>query len=287
MSIHTLSGAYAVHALDPQEESAFEEHLAGCPDCRTEVAEMRAAATSLASLESVPPPAELRSRVLSEIRQVRPLPPVTRASTTPAVPVAPTTSTSPTAPTTPTSPATPSVPAGQAPPAAPPAESAAAGEDNVIPFRRRLTGRVVSGLVAAAVLIGGGVTVATHPWDRGSTTVVAIADQVLRAPDAKQTTVSVGSAKLTVVRSAAVGRTVVQSQGMAPAPDGKVYEVWLQTPGKQMVKAGFMAGGTDQTVLLDGDSRSSIALGVTVEPAGGSEQPTSRPIALISLPSQA
>lgn len=274
MSIHTLSGAYALHALDPAEESAFEEHLAGCPDCRTEVAEMRAAATSLASLESVAPPAELRNRVLSEIRQVRPLPPLTRVSTIPAIPAMPIT------------PTTPDVPMTHVAPAARQAESAAARDDNVIPFRRRITGRLTSGLVAAAVLIGGGLTVATHPWDRGTTTVVALADQVLRAPDARAMTINLGSAQLTVVRSAAVGRTVVQSQGMAPAPDGKVYEVWLQTPSKQMVKAGFMAGGTDQTVLLDGDSRSSIALGVTVEPAGGSDQPTSRPIALISLPSQ-
>ena len=261
MSIHTLSGAYAVHALDPAEEAAFEDHLAGCPDCRTEVNELQAAAASLAATESVAPPAELRSRVLAEIRQVRPLPPLAEPSTAPAAARTPAT------PTTPT--------------------DDAVDTSNVLLFRSRVRSRLTAGLVAAAVLIGGGVTVATHPWDRGSSTVVALADQVLQAPDAKHTTVNIGSARLTVVRSATVGRAVIQSQGMAPAPDGKVYEVWLQTPSKQMVKAGFMAGGSDQTVLLDGSARSSIALGVTVEPAGGSEQPTSQPIALVSLASQA
>ncbi|MEO7068985.1 MAG: anti-sigma factor [Nostocoides sp.] len=265
MSIHTLSGAYAVHALDVAEEAAFEAHLATCPDCRAEVVELRTAAASLAATESAAPPAELRNRVLAEIRQVRPLPPLVGPSAGDSIPA---------------------IPAPPSPPAL--ARHAAAETDaSVLPFRRRLGRRVATGLVAAAVLIGGGVTVATHPWDRGGTTVVALADQVLRAPDAKRTTIRVGSARLSVVRSDVVGRAVVQTQGMAPAPDGKVYEVWLQAPSKQMVKAGFMTGGTDQTVLLDGNARSAIALGVTVEPDGGSDQPTSQPIALVSLPSQA
>lgn len=251
MSIHTLSGAYAVHALGPAEEAAFEAHIATCPDCATEVAELRAAAASLTATESVAPPAALRNRVLAEIRTVRPLPPLTESPATQAA--------SASASATPDRP------------------------DNIIPFGRRVRSRVTAGLVAAAVLIGGGVTVATHPWDRGTHAVVSLADQVLRAPDAKRTTVDVGSARLTVVRSEAVGRAVVQAQGVAPAPSGKVYELWLQSPSQQMVKAGFMAGGTDQTVLLDGNARSAIGMGVTVEPAGGSDQPTSQPIALVDL----
>ena len=74
--LHHLSGAYAVDALDAQERASFEQHLAGCPDCRAEVAELTAAAHSLATLAETAPPAGLRDAVLSGITKVRPLPPV-------------------------------------------------------------------------------------------------------------------------------------------------------------------------------------------------------------------
>ena len=38
--LHHLSGAYAVDALDDAERTSFEQHLAGCADCRAEVAEL-------------------------------------------------------------------------------------------------------------------------------------------------------------------------------------------------------------------------------------------------------
>ena len=48
--LHHLSGAYAVDALDEHERTSFETHLAVCPDCRAEVAELTAAAHSLTAL---------------------------------------------------------------------------------------------------------------------------------------------------------------------------------------------------------------------------------------------
>ena len=55
--LHHLSGAYAVDALDDAERASFEQHLAGCADCRAEVAELSATAGSLASLTETTPPA--------------------------------------------------------------------------------------------------------------------------------------------------------------------------------------------------------------------------------------
>ena len=72
---HALSGAYAVDALDDIERAAFERHLAGCEDCRAEVASLREAAAMLAETTAAEPPAELRDRVLAGISSVRPLPP--------------------------------------------------------------------------------------------------------------------------------------------------------------------------------------------------------------------
>jgi hypothetical protein len=39
----------------------------------------------------------------------------------------------------------------------------------------------------------------------------------------------------------------------------------------------------DQTLLLDGDAATATAVGITVEPAGGSPEPTSEPIAVFSF----
>lgn len=74
--IHALSGAYAVDAVDDIERARFEKHLAGCADCRAEVASLREAAGLLSDAYAVAAPADMRARVLQEIGTVRPLPPV-------------------------------------------------------------------------------------------------------------------------------------------------------------------------------------------------------------------
>ena len=73
--VHSLSGAYAVDALDDIERAGFERHLAECADCRAEVAGLREAAALLAEDTATDPPAALRDRVLADIKTVRPLPP--------------------------------------------------------------------------------------------------------------------------------------------------------------------------------------------------------------------
>jgi anti-sigma-K factor RskA len=80
--IHALSGAYAVDALDDLERAQFERHLAECAACRTEVDSFRGASGLLAETTAAEPPAALRSRLLADIRTVRPLPPVTPAPET-------------------------------------------------------------------------------------------------------------------------------------------------------------------------------------------------------------
>ncbi len=39
----------------------------------------------------------------------------------------------------------------------------------------------------------------------------------------------------------------------------------------------------DQKFVLDGDAAAAVGAGITVEPEGGSDQPTSEPIALIDF----
>jgi anti-sigma factor RsiW len=75
-SLHALSGAYAVDALDDIERAQFERHLAECPACTSEVDSLREASALLAETTVATPSAELRDRVLASITNVRPLPPV-------------------------------------------------------------------------------------------------------------------------------------------------------------------------------------------------------------------
>lgn len=74
--LHTLTGAYAMDALDAEERDAFEAHLRECAACREEVAELAATATRLAHAAATTPPAGLRERVLAEVATTRQVPPV-------------------------------------------------------------------------------------------------------------------------------------------------------------------------------------------------------------------
>jgi anti-sigma factor RsiW len=65
--IHTLVGAYALDAVDDIERARFDRHLASCPSCAQEVAELRAAAGRLADLTDAAPPARLKEAVLAGI----------------------------------------------------------------------------------------------------------------------------------------------------------------------------------------------------------------------------
>jgi anti-sigma factor RsiW len=66
--LHELSALYALDVLDADERARFEEHLAGCDRCATDLAGLRNTATALAFVDGPPPPAELRSRILTAAR---------------------------------------------------------------------------------------------------------------------------------------------------------------------------------------------------------------------------
>jgi anti-sigma-K factor RskA len=63
--IHTLAGAYALHAIDDLERARFERHLAECPSCAAEVAELDDAMAAFSDATVETPPARLRAAVLA------------------------------------------------------------------------------------------------------------------------------------------------------------------------------------------------------------------------------
>ena len=250
--IHTLSGAYAVDAVDDLERARFEQHLAVCPECRAEVGSLRNAAFELSHLVEFMPPARLREQVLRDITAVRPLPPRVDISTQQVRAAAP---------------ATPR----RAPHTQPTRAEARA--------QSRWSTRWVAA-AAAVALFGGGAAAVTHPWDRQSQGQLTVADRVLGAPDKQSLDQAFpGGASATLVRSAEVGRAVLVTRDMPRAPGGKVYEMWLKNAQGTVVPAGLMPHKSDQTVLLDGDASTATWAGITIEPEGGSSTPTTTPVA--------
>lgn len=71
-TIHDLTAAYALDALDERDEAEYEAHLGRCADCQRELASFQTTAASLAYAVDGPPPAPaLRERILAQARSER------------------------------------------------------------------------------------------------------------------------------------------------------------------------------------------------------------------------
>lgn len=71
-TIHELTAAYALNALDEDETAEYEAHLRHCDRCRNELGAFQSTAASLAfALEGPAPSPELRGRILVQARRER------------------------------------------------------------------------------------------------------------------------------------------------------------------------------------------------------------------------
>jgi hypothetical protein len=159
-------------------------------------------------------------------------------------------------------------------PAAPPAA----------PARRRFRPVALVAAAAAVIALAAGAVV-WQPWDDATTQSPSISavDQVLQAEDAEEYKREFpDGSTATLTRSKSLNKAVLVTDDMAPPPDGKVYELWLDHEGIGMVPAGVMPVEPDAVVLLEGDPATAIGAGITVEPGpDGSEEPTGETVALI------
>ena len=73
--LHTLTGVYALDAIDGAERDRFERHLHRCQPCDQEVRGLHETAGRLAVAVARVPPAELKERVLASAARTRQLPP--------------------------------------------------------------------------------------------------------------------------------------------------------------------------------------------------------------------
>ncbi|MGW0904879.1 anti-sigma factor [Streptomyces sp. NPDC002853] len=244
--LHTLTGAYVLHALSDEERTEFERHLEVCEACAQEVRELAATAGRLARAVSVAPPADMRADVLRRIATVRQQPPPTSAP------------------------------------------GKTTGGTNT---GRRLSRFALAACLAAAAGFGG-IAVWQHERAdeagrreqeaRRQTEQLA---QVLAAPDAKASTKQLSDgATGTVVVAKSRNQAAFVAAGMPEPPSGKVYQLWFNDDGS-MRSAGLMSPArSTEAVLLDGPVDQASGIGITVEPTGGSEEPTSDPVALMNFP---
>ncbi|MFB7931540.1 anti-sigma factor domain-containing protein [Streptomyces sp. NPDC056039] len=244
--LHTLTGAYALHALSDEERRAFRRHLAACEPCAEETAELTAVAARLGLAASLTPRPVLREQVLRRITAVR-----------------------------------------QDPPGEPPSPR----RGRTASWGRPLSRWALAACLAAATALGG-TAVWQHQRAEDAFDQARQAEQatdriaaVLAAPDARTSTAKLADgATGTVVVSEGRDRAVFVVSGMAEPPRGKVYQLWFDDDGT-MRSAGLMdPGRADQAVLMRGAVDGASGMGITVEPAGGSEQPTSAPVAAMAFP---
>ena len=150
----------------------------------------------------------------------------------------------------------------------------------------RLATAVAAASLAVAVALGLVQHSTQHELNRAQAQNQAIA-AVLAAPDARiatQATTDGGTA--TVVVSRAEEKIVFTTAGLPALPAREVYELWLMGPRRNRPAGLLPAASAGKTApLLASGLAPGDRIGVTVEPAGGTSQPTTAPILLMSLPS--
>jgi anti-sigma-K factor RskA len=237
-TMHLLTGAYAVNALDPDERAEFETHLADCPECAEEVRGLLETTARLASAEAVVPPPRLKAAVMAQIATTRQL-------------------------------------------------SVDTSDSVVVPIKRpgwswaqRAVGIAAAVLAVVALGLSTLLVQANHQRSQLDAARQAVA-QVLTASDARYLSGSVGNGgHATIVVSPHQGTSVFLGTGLPAAPAGHTYQLWYMGAGGSAVSAGTFNPDANGHVaeVLGGTIGSASAVGVTVEPAGGSKTPTTKPV---------
>ena len=90
-----------------------------------------------------------------------------------------------------------------------------------------------------------------------------------------------------LLASPQMGEGMFVVDGMTAPPSDQDYQLWLIT-AEGAIPAGIVeiVDGTG-TQMVTGDMSQVVALGVTMEPEGGSNQPTSDPLMVVEMPSDA
>jgi Anti-sigma-K factor rskA len=106
--------------------------------------------------------------------------------------------------------------------------------------------------------------------------------QVLAAADAQTINAQVNTGGTgTVVASRSQDKAVIAMSGLDQLPESRVYEAWFMGAGDPR-PAGLLTNTGDPFVVAGLGEATQI--GLTIEPKGGSQRPTTQPIFTAAVP---
>jgi len=249
------AAAYAAGALTAEERADFERELALDPQLAEETRGFLTTAAQLgAAVAPVEPTSRLRDAVLGAIGDA------------------------------------PQLPVAAAPGAGPRRTLGTGGTDTpagvVTSGPRAWFHRPLAAVAAAAVVVGiaGGATVyAVGQLAQSEATAPTASERILAQPDARTASSPVvGGGHATLVWSAASGRAAIVLDDLPPLGDDRVYELWFMDDRGAHPAGTFRTAGGSHDLALEGQMRAGAVVGITVEPEGGSPEPTTDPILTIA-----
>jgi anti-sigma factor RsiW len=151
-------------------------------------------------------------------------------------------------------------------------------------WRRRALVAVAAAIVAIAAA-GASLTFMNRRLDEERETAASIA-AVLGAPDANVSSEDIeGGGRASVVSSEDRGQAVVVLEGLPELDADHTYQLWyIDDPDAPLIRsAGTVgpSGTTGPTLLSEVEDARFVAL--SVEPSGGSEQPTTAPLTAVPV----
>ena len=277
-----LAGAYALHALSAEEAATYERYLEHSEPARIEAAELgdTAVALSLAA-PPVQPSSGLKASLMAQL-----------ASTPQLAPLGDTVRPQGATDTTDVPPAVAPVAAASAPAPAPAATAGAEARGGSAAERaerrwfQRPAGYLVAAAAAVALFVGGtfaGQAIYGNPGDQFAQQQAAGLAEINAAPDSQRaSTETVAGEKATLVWSGELGLSAIIVDDLPALGDDQDYQLWYIGDAGPTPAGTFDSTGSGTVFrVLDGTMSAGDAVGVTVEPTGGSDKPTSDPIVAI------
>lgn len=259
-----LAGAYALNALSAEEKAEFERYLAESAEARTEAAELREAALALGlAADPVQPSAGLKASLMAQIAATPQLPQV-------PVPV-------------PAAEAAAEAPPASAEPAAPPAQAAPAEARARRRWFQGPAGMLLAAAAAVVLFVGGafvGQALNANQFEQQQAASLA---EINAAPDAQRALATTSDGHTaTLVWSGELGLSALLIDDLPELPAGKDYQLWYMNDTGAFSAGTFDSTGTGTVWrVLEGTMHAGDQVGLTVEPDGGSPEPTSAPIVAI------
>ena len=134
-------------------------------------------------------------------------------------------------------------------------------------------------LLVIATGLGGLAVMEARDADQARQEATRIASIATDPDRVEQTLAFTGGGTGTMV--AADGQAFFHGSDLPALPDGRAYQLW-RIRGQESTSAGVLGRGGELTRLVP-DVGPGDAVGVTVEPASGSDQPTTDPVFLVTM----